>query len=230
MQLQKRAIYKIEMPINSDKIMKDLTEIKNQLAPGKHSKEELIDFIQELDKCRITEYSDQRFIEQLVRSFYYREILTCGDIAFLMNQFNWEIISNMADAAIVLSVNEGDVSFDDYIKNYDEIQDDIVSELEEYTDLDHLLAECVHYDSIEISPTSFEDEEYFEYTGIDPEELKALRSMKLIDEDIKIFTNDCQEVLIPELMMGSCVFSGDGNINYYKHLNFKQADRKLIGG
>lgn len=230
MQLEKRALYRVETPIDTSKVARDLQEVRNQLAPGTHTREELIDFIIELDKYRITVNSSEKYIAELVRGFYDNKMLECGDITFLLNQFDSELVYSMTEAAMILNVDEGKISLKEYVEDYDEIQDEIMMEFDEYTDLEHLVADSIDYDSFEVSATSFEDEEYFEYTGIEPEELKALSAMKLIDKDIKIYTNDCQEILIPELMQGSCVFTGDGNINYYKYIEDKERDRKLIGG
>ena len=230
-QLEKRVIYRVETPINPDKVVKDLHVINDGMAPGTYSKTELNDFINELDKYRVTVDSDEKYITELVRSVYGKRIPECGEITFLLSQFDAEIVYSMTDAVLALGVDECHIPLRDYIEDYEDLQDQTMLEFDEYTDLEHLVADVIHYDSFELSATSYEDEAYFDYTGIDYDELKALSAMKLIDKDIKIYANDCQELLIPELMQASCVFTGDGNINYYTHIEEKRMGvKQLIGG
>lgn len=228
MQLEvQKCLYKIQEPIDTDRISKDLTKLRKELAPGKYDKDQLVNLIEELDKYIVTQMTPEPYIYQMFIDFYKDSIPNCDTLTMSLNQFNFELLLTAAEAVMVLNVDQGDIPLEDYLNHYEDIQDEILLEYDDYVDLEHLLADVVILDSIELSPSDNNDEEFFEYTGANPKELEVLENMKLMDSNTKVYANDCQEILLPELMTDSCVHTGDGNINYYRICKLKS---ELIGG
>lgn len=236
MEIQKLGkIYTIERPINSCRVMNDVEAIKSSIAPGVYSDDQLKELMTELDDCIIDCCVTDDVFREVVMGVYEgaSEIPSIEDAFQHIMEYNYTLQSCVAEAAICVNLSLGNIKTDEYISDYNNLIDEYITDyydMNGYIDIDHMLYDCGSNNCISVSPALTDNTEYLEYSGMDMEDVKFIKNLNTLDDEVNIYTNDCQVVLIPELTESGCVSFGYKELGYYPEIINEIDKRLMIGG
>lgn len=228
------CIYEIERPINVDKIEYDLRNLAHLIAPGKLSLKQYERFVQELDSYRIRYDTEDDLCNEVIMCLYKstKSVPTAQDISEHIMSYNFMLESYIADAILCIKLELGEITSEYYVNEYESLMEEINEEFAYdfyyygYS-IEHMITKCVQNNLLLLDTEYFS--EYFYCEGIDVDEsfFSALSEFEKIG-DISI--NDCQQILIDDLVEYGCIQIDPKTINIDLDRVSNKEKVKMIGG
>lgn len=228
-----KYIYKIERPIDVDKIENDLRRINNLLAPGKLSLEQYEEFVRELANYRITVNTPDDICTEVIMYIYKNptRIPTSDDVVEHIMQFNYMLESYIADALLCIKLEKGEISSHSYINDYDfymeEIQEEFAYDFYYYGySIENIISSYIKNNAIALTTDYISEYAYCENIKIDDEFMAYLEKY---EESGDIILNDCQEILIDELAEYGFYRTSDSTLGFRSDRLVQKNEIKMIG-